>query len=184
MQLRSTNREVPSPGHGPAWAPWRAVVAGVVGALAWLVLVSADPASLIVGLPSVAFAALVAGRVGRSADARVAGRSARTAAVPVFLLRLLADVFSSAWLLALQVFRERPDMDPGLVTYDLTLASPEARAIFMNSVTLTPGTLSATLDGSVLTVHALDRRSGVAAELARLEARIADLYGEIERRRA
>ncbi|MEL6198156.1 MAG: Na+/H+ antiporter subunit E [Pseudomonadota bacterium] len=161
-----------------AWAPYRAVAAGVIGALAWLALSSADPGSLVVGIPTVALAALVAGRVGRAPGSRGPGGWAQAVAVPGFVFRLLVDIFSSAWSLAVQVFRPRLDVDPGLVTYQLSITGPEARAAFMNSVTLTPGTLSATLDGSTLTIHALDRRQGVADDLAALEARTAALFGE------
>ncbi|MEM9782932.1 MAG: Na+/H+ antiporter subunit E [Pseudomonadota bacterium] len=171
---------VPTPSSERAanWASGRALVAAVVSALAWLALTAADPASLIVGVPSIALAALVAGRVGRAEGGPAQHGLAQALAVPGFLLRLMADVFASAWSLALQVFRPRLNVDPGLVSYRLSLLGPEARAAFMNSVTLTPGTLSATLDGEVLAVHALDRRGNVAGELAALEARTAALYGQ------
>lgn len=182
MQVEHATRNDPGTATGTLWAPWRAATAGAVSALGWLVLSSSEAASLIVGIPSVAFAALVAARVGRAAagpQARTgADRAALSVVVPLFLFRLLTDVFSSSWSLALQVFRRSLRIDPGLVEYELSLASPEARAAFMNSVTLTPGTLSGTLDGAVVTVHALDRGSRVVPELERLEARIARLYGE------
>lgn len=160
------------------WAPGRAISAAVLGAVAWAVLASGDVASLIVGVPSIALAALIAARVGRAEGWKSTAGSARPAALPAFLLRLIIDVFASAASLTVQMFRPRLDIDPGLVDYRLSLAAPEARAAFMNSVTLTPGTLSGPLDGQILTVHALDRRHDVKGDLRALEARIAALFGE------
>ncbi len=157
----------------------RGVGAGFLGALGWVALSAGDPASLVVGLPTVLFAALIAARVGREPSAAASSARAESwLAVPTFLLGLVRDVLASATQLALHVFRERLELDPGVVHHRLRLQGAEARAAFMNAVTLTPGTLAADIDDSVLRVHALDRRGGTAAELAALEARIAALYDE------
>ncbi len=49
-----------------------------------------------------------------------------------------------------------PQVDPVLVTFQTPLASPLARAALANSITLTPGTLTALIEGDMLTVHCLD----------------------------
>ena len=166
-------------GAAPGPAIGRGLAAAIVGALGWGVLSAGDPASLVVGLPTVLLAAVVAARVGRAGAGGSASRGATGSfALIRFLLRLLGDIFGSATPLALQVFRPRLDLDPGVIRHPLALGSAEARAAFTNAVTLTPGTLAADLAGQMLRVHALDRRGGTAAELAALEARVAALYGE------
>ena len=44
-----------------------------------------------------------------------------------------------------------------LVTFETDLKSPFALALLANSITLTPGTITVSVDGSRFTVHCLDR---------------------------
>jgi multicomponent Na+:H+ antiporter subunit E len=50
--------------------------------------------------------------------------------------------------------------------------------VFIDSISLLPGTLSADLRGDLVTVHALDVRTDVVEGLATLERRVAALFGE------
>ena len=135
-------------------------------------LTAGDASSAVIGVPTVLAAAslAMAARTGSMAP-----RLAATAAfVPWFLLALLR----SAWSLARRVLRADPAFKPGVVPWRLRLSGEGARAAFMNAVTLTPGTLSAGLDGDVLAVHVLDTGEDPRADLDALERRIARLYGE------
>lgn len=147
-----------------------AVVAAVCAG-AWLALTAADPASLVIGAPTVALAAAASIRAEATPPRRL-GALARFAP---FLLR---EIFASAWFVARRVFSPRPRFAPGIVTYRLRLRGDPARAAFMNAVTVTPGTLAADLDGDRLAVHALDRGADVEGPLRALEARIAALFSE------
>lgn len=149
----------------------QAVVVALLGAGAWAALSEGDPASLVVGVPAVAFAVAVS--LGAEAPPPV-----RPVALARFVPFLLGEMLASAWYVASRVLRPRPRLDPGLVIYPLRLRSTSARAFFMNVVTLTPGTLSADLDGERLSVHALDRGSDVVGALAALEARVALIFAE------
>ena len=50
----------------------------------------------------------------------------------------------------------RYDIDPVLATFDVHFESEIARVLFANSITLTPGTITADVTGDTYTVHALD----------------------------
>lgn len=50
------------------------------------------------------------------------------------------------------------------------------RRLFAVAITLLPGTLTARIEDDMLTVHALDLSDATRAELATLEAHIAELY--------
>lgn len=146
--------------------------ATAVGLAAWLALTGGDAGSLVIGLPTVLTAAWVAVAAGLGS---VAPRlTALVAFVPMFIGLLM----QSAWGLGRRVLSRDPRFRPGFVTWRLRLASDGARAAFMNAVTLTPGTLSAALEGDVLSVHVLDTVEDVAPSLEALEQRIARLYGE------
>ncbi len=137
----------------------------------WLALTSGDLASLVVGGPAVALATAASLR----GEAPPPGRAGAAARFAPFLLR---EIFASAWYVASRVLRRRPRFDPGIVTYRMGLRGAAARAAFMNTVTLTPGTLAADLHGDSLSVHALDCTADVEGALSALEARVAALFAE------
>ena len=79
---------------------------------------------------------------------------------------------------ALRVLAPTPRVAPGFHDYTITLESEPARLLFANTVSLLPGTLSADVKDDLVRVHSLDKAVDTAAELQRLEHRIADLYRE------
>lgn len=54
------------------------------------------------------------------------------------------------------VMSNRYDIDPVLVTFDVHFESEVSKVLFANSITLTPGTITADINGDTYTVHALD----------------------------
>jgi multicomponent Na+:H+ antiporter subunit E len=65
-----------------------------------------------------------------------------------------------------------------VIRYRVRLASESAVVLFVNVISLMPGTLSTRLEGGIVRVHALDRGLPIARQLARLEQRIAAIYGQ------
>lgn len=72
-----------------------------------------------------------------------------------------------------------PDLepDPVIVRFRTGLKTPTARVVLANSITLTPGTITVSVEGDLFTVHCLDRSfaQGIddtvfERELRRLEA--------------
>ena len=149
---------------------WALALTGAAALAAWLALTGAQPRSLVVGVPTIVAALLAV---------RASGGAAlwpRLLAVPGFALWLLVAMLRSAWDVARRMLASEHGFTPGMVRYELRLRGPGARAAYMNAITLTPGTLSAALDGDRLWVHALD--SPDIEALTDLEGRIARLYGE------
>jgi len=68
-------------------------------------------------------------------------------------------------------------LQPGCLTWRTHLPKGRPRRLFAVAITLLPGTLTARIEGDMLTVHALDLSDTTRAELAALEAHIAELYG-------
>ncbi|TCO78299.1 Na+/H+ antiporter subunit E [Chromatocurvus halotolerans] len=149
---------------------WTGVIrqAAVLGGL-WLILTGADPGSLVVGVPAVLFAALVSDFRGRGTSIRIVPL---LRFLPVFLLRSVVAAFD----VARRTLAAGLPISPGLVSHDLTLPPGASRVVFMNTVSLLPGTLSATLKGDRLTVHVLDDGRDHPAELAALEKTMAGIF--------
>ena len=144
-------------------------------AAAWLILAGADPASWIIGAPFVMLAvwaslALHSPGEGGFSPLRVL----------VFAPFFLWQSFRGGVDVALRVLRPRLRVAPGARTYRLRLVHPSGRVLLLNTLSLLPGTLSADLQGDLLTVHALDVTDTMAldAELVRLERRVAALFRE------
>jgi multicomponent Na+:H+ antiporter subunit E len=142
-------------------------------AVLWLVLAGPDIHSWIIGAPA-ALAALWIAR--RESGGRVAGWSVR--GFVQFFPYFLWESFRGGIDVARRVIGRRVDVEPGYHGYRLALARPSARVFFLDVVSLLPGTLSADIDGDRLLVHMLDRRQDPSRELARLERRVAAVFGE------
>jgi multicomponent Na+:H+ antiporter subunit E len=66
---------------------------------------------------------------------------------------------------------------PELLVYPLRLPVGPAQVFFANTVSLLPGTLSAELEDSRLTVHILDANLPILDTLGYLESLVSDLFG-------
>ena len=93
--------------------------------------------------------------------------------VPFFLYRSLLGGADVAW----RAFHPVMPIVPELVEYPIRLPSGLPQVFMANTISLLPGTLSATLDQGVVRVHVLDSRSDFLAELNAVEQRVARLFG-------
>ena len=55
------------------------------------------------------------------------------------------------------IFSTRYEREPVLVSFQTPLKHPFCRVLLANSITLTPGTITVSLENDYITVHALDR---------------------------
>ena len=54
------------------------------------------------------------------------------------------------------ILTQREEIEPALVSFHTELESQAGKAMLANAITLTPGTITVTLEGSEYTVHCLD----------------------------
>ncbi|SDX33142.1 Na+/H+ antiporter subunit E [Thiocapsa roseopersicina] len=158
----------------PVFAHPRAATLRAIGfALVWLILVGPDAASWIIGGPFVVAATLASLRLSKPRE-RNLSVSSLAGFIPYFLVESLRGGLD----VAARVLLPRLRVQPGNQEYRVSLRSPEARLVFIDSISLLPGTLSADLRGDLVTVHALDVRTDVVEGLTTLERRVAALFGE------
>lgn len=139
----------------------------------WLVLLGWQPLSWIIGVPSVLLASW--------AHARLAPEMPmpRLGAALGFIGFFLVESLRSGLDVAQRILRPRMRIAPGFQEYWMQLEQPAARTLFVNSISLLPGSLSADLiEPDQVRIHALDARTDLGPELARLEQRIARLFAE------
>jgi multicomponent Na+:H+ antiporter subunit E len=147
----------------------------------WVLLVGTDPLAWIIGAPAVVAATLVHLRLAQDANtltsARVGSRlSARELLrfVPFFLWESLRGGLDVAG----RVLVPRMRVAPGMHDYLTRLRGHAARVMFVDTISVLPGTLSADLRGDRVTIHALDVTAPLDPELRRLEDQVARLFGE------
>jgi multicomponent Na+:H+ antiporter subunit E len=140
--------------------------------IAWFVIAEGDARSFVVGVPLALVAALVSLAAAPPARSRVslAGLARFAAYFAVQSLRGGIDVASRA-------YRPSLPLDPAWVRYPLALTEPVERVVFANTISLLPGTLSASFEGDELLVHALDQGQPVFESLQALERSIGALFG-------
>ena len=69
---------------------------------------------------------------------------------------LIVEIIKANVLTMKLVVSGRYDIDPVLVSFDVHFDSEIAKVLYANSITLTPGTITAEISGDTYTVHALD----------------------------
>lgn len=138
----------------------------------WVILTDADVTSWGVGIPVVLFATWLSERTGSRIRINYL---AFFKFLPVFLFRSIVAAFD----VARRTLAPRLLVSPGVVTYEVGLPAGLSRVVFMNTLSLLPGTLSLVLEENYLTVHVLDAGRDHPAELARLEQTMARIFPEV-----
>ena len=130
----------------------------------WLLLTRGDAGSWVIGVPSIG-AALAARRWLRP----FAPWNLSAAGLARFLLAFFRHSIVSGIDVVGRALHPRVRVKPGLIDYRLHLKSPAERILMAATVSLLPGTLSASMVEDRLTVHVLDRDVPVIPELRRIE---------------
>jgi multicomponent Na+:H+ antiporter subunit E len=139
----------------------------------WWILSAEGGAALAAGAFAVA-AALAAGHRLRTP----AGAGLRWARLPRFAVVFAWHSMRAGLDVARRAFSPDMGLRPGWVVVPLALRDNGLRVALALVVSLLPGTIAARLDGARLTLHALDERHPVEAEVRRFEREIAALFGE------
>lgn len=151
---------------------WRGLaLTGGALALLWGGLTGWDPAGWVFGLPAVAAATALAFRFPPGPAWRLSLPGALRFAGWFALASVRGSLDVAARALAW-----RMPLAPGFRSYRTDLPPGPARLVFVNAITLLPGTLSAEIAGPRVEVHMLDTGLDLDAELAPLEARVRDLF--------
>lgn len=73
-----------------------------------------------------------------------------------YMFVLAIEIFKANISTLKLITSTRYDIEPALVTFDVHFESDIAKVLFANSITLTPGTITAEIEGDTYKVHALD----------------------------
>ncbi len=75
----------------------------------------------------------------------------------LYVLVLLREIFKANIQTTRLLYSAKYEVEPLLVTFRPGLKTDTARVVLANSITLTPGTITVTLEGDEFVVHCLDK---------------------------
>lgn len=75
----------------------------------------------------------------------------------LYVIVLIIEIVRANFAIFKLVLAPQIDVEPCLVKFKTSLATDAAKTALANSITLTPGTITVSLEGSELLVHALNR---------------------------
>ncbi len=159
----------PPPAVAGRWRRFLTMAAALL--LIWAALTDFRADALVFGLPAVLAGAALVFLMPFSPGWRLSPRGA-LGFVWWFALQSVRGAVDVAW----RAFAPRMPLRPGFRRHPLTLPAGAPRVLFLNTVTLLPGTLSAEVTGDAVIVHMLDTSADLEADLTVIEARVAALF--------
>ncbi len=77
----------------------------------------------------------------------------------LYVLRLIREIIKANLQVAGMILDPVSDVEPQLITLHTKLKEQSSRVLLANSITLTPGTITAYMKDDILIVHALDKET-------------------------
>ena len=74
-----------------------------------------------------------------------------------YVATLVAEIVKANMAVIRLILSQREEVEPAIVTFRTSLRSQTARVLLANSITLTPGTITVSLNNDRLVVHCLDK---------------------------
>lgn len=74
-----------------------------------------------------------------------------------YLFILLKEIIKANYQVIRMIMTSRYELEPAIVRFKVDLKTVPARIMLANSITLTPGTITVSLEGNEYVVHCLDR---------------------------
>ncbi len=73
-----------------------------------------------------------------------------------YVIVLVLEIVKANFAVMHMILSEREELEPVLVSFQSDMKTPTGRALLANAITLTPGTITVTLEESEYVVHCLD----------------------------
>lgn len=92
---------------------------------------------------------------------------------------LIVQVASSGLHMTKLILHPKLPIDPQMISYRPRLRDPAGLVLLGNSITLTPGTITAEIEPDQLLVHAIDSRSAEGILNGTMEGRVAQVFEHV-----
>lgn len=91
---------------------------------------------------------------------------------------LLKEIVKANVAVSHMILTQREEMEPVIVSFHTKLKTDLARVVLANSITLTPGTITVSIEGNELIVHCLDKSLAEGIESSEFVKRLEELEKE------
>ncbi len=95
-----------------------------------------------------------------------------------FIIVLVRDVVKANFTVVHMILSGREELEPVIVHFHSDLKTPVAKAIFADSITLTPGTITVFLRNNEFVVHCLDESLAEGIDTSECERDLSDIERE------
>ena len=95
----------------------------------------------------------------------------------IYFAKLLQEIIMANISVALIVLNPKLPISPGIVIMRCDLERSLTRVLFVNSITLCPGTITVELEDNLLIVHAFTKEYGIEVENWEMNRRLVELEG-------
>lgn len=92
-----------------------------------------------------------------------------------YIVVLVLEIFKANFSVIHMILSEKEEIEPALVSFHSEMKTDTGRALLANAITLTPGTITVTLEGSDYTVHCLDESLAEGMDSSAFVKRISEL---------
>lgn len=89
-----------------------------------------------------------------------------------YLFLLVAEIVKANFCVMKLIVSSKYVVEPKLLTFETDLKGEAAKVVLANSITLTPGTITVTLDEDTYLVHCLDKELGEGIEASSFVERL------------
>ncbi len=100
--------------------------------------------------------------------------------IVMYIIVLLVEIIRANFSIIRMVLAPQIDVEPCLVKFRTPLKTDAARVALANSITLTPGTITVSLEGDNLLVHALNKDMADGLEGSIFERLLAGMEGKLD----
>ena len=144
----------------------------LVFALVWWILALPRTDAWMAGALAVGLGVLLHTGLGGRTGTRL-----RVGGLLGFLPFFLGQSLQGGADVARRAFSPSLPLDTGFLRYPVRLPKGPPRVLFVNCISLLPGTFSAEFDGRSIEIHLLARDDGLRQRLERLEEKVARVFG-------
>ena len=94
-----------------------------------------------------------------------------------YVFALVKEILVANLHVCRMILSEEEEIDPALVQFQTDMQTPAGRAFYANAITLTPGTITVSLEDDTYVVHCLDESMSQGLSDAKLEQMLHELEG-------
>ena len=92
-----------------------------------------------------------------------------------YICVLVIEIVKANFAVVHMILSEKEELEPALVSFHSDMQTPTGRALLANAITLTPGTITVSLEGAEYLVHCLDSDLAVGMDESVFVKLLADL---------